>query len=57
VAQREEITMVKAEQNKEVESSGRQPYEPPRADFVPLKIEERLMACNKTVICMTPAAS
>ena len=25
----------------------RRGYEPPRAEFVPLQIEERLMACNK----------
>ncbi len=29
-------------------SSARQPYEPPKATFVPLKIEERLLACGKT---------
>jgi hypothetical protein len=27
----------------------RQPYEPPKADFVPLKLEERLMQCGKTI--------
>lgn len=26
----------------------RQPYEPPKATFVPLKLEERLLACGKT---------
>jgi len=27
--------------------SERRVYEPPRAEFVPLQVEERLMACNK----------
>lgn len=26
----------------------RRTYEPPRAEFVPLRVEERLMACLKT---------
>ncbi|HAZ64099.1 MAG TPA: hypothetical protein DCZ72_10890 [Armatimonadetes bacterium] len=26
----------------------RRPYEPPHAEFVPLRVEERLMACLKT---------
>jgi len=25
------------------------PYEPPKATFVPLKLEERLLTCTKTV--------
>jgi hypothetical protein len=29
------------------EKPERQPYEPPRATFVPLQVEERLMACAK----------
>ncbi len=28
-------------------SSAKQPYEPPRASFVPLKLEERLLSCAK----------
>jgi len=28
-------------------SSVKQPYEPPRATFVPLKLEERLLLCGK----------
>jgi hypothetical protein len=38
------------------------PYAPPKATFVPLKLEERLLACNKyppleTVGCGTTSAS
>ena len=29
------------------EHAARQPCEPPQATFVPLKVEERLMACAK----------
>lgn len=25
----------------------KEPYEPPKATFVPLKVEERLLACSK----------
>jgi hypothetical protein len=28
-------------------SSGKQPYEPPEAVSVPLKLEERLLSCGK----------
>jgi hypothetical protein len=27
--------------------AARRPYEPPKATFVPLKLEERLLACDK----------
>jgi hypothetical protein len=27
------------------------PYAPPKATFVPLKLEERLLQCNKTGSC------
>ena len=37
--------MEKELQQKEIENAGKEPYEPPKAIFVPLKIEERLMAC------------
>lgn len=30
------------------QTDAKQPYEPPKAIFVPLKIEERLLACSKT---------
>jgi hypothetical protein len=34
------------------------PYAPPRATFVPLKLEERLMGCAKLIpICMTDVLS
>ena len=33
----------------EPEGAGRLPYEAPRASFVPLKVEERLMACTKVI--------
>ena len=36
------------------------PYAPPKATFVPLKIEERLLACNKKTLpglCSTPSTS
>lgn len=29
----------------------KEPYEPPKATFVPLKVEERLMACTKVAGC------
>ena len=29
------------------EPAQKQPYEPPRATFVPLKLEERLLECKK----------
>ncbi|MBN1381361.1 MAG: hypothetical protein JXA41_06785 [Deltaproteobacteria bacterium] len=32
---------------KEIEKTDKEQYEPPKATFVPLKIEERLMACLK----------
>jgi hypothetical protein len=35
------------------------PYEPPKAEFIPLKIEERLMSCTKeagTSSCCSIAA-
>jgi hypothetical protein len=32
----------------EARSVPRQPYTPPAASFVPLRMEERLGACNKT---------
>lgn len=28
------------------------PYEPPKATFVPLKLEERLLACSKETYCV-----
>jgi hypothetical protein len=28
-------------------TEGKKPYEPPKVTFIPLKIEERLMACYK----------
>jgi len=31
----------------EAQSMPRQPYAPPKATFVPLKLEERLLACDK----------
>lgn len=31
--------------NNSVQSTAKQPYEPPKATFVPLKLEERLMGC------------
>jgi len=31
----------------EAQSIPRQPYAPPKATFVPLKVEERLLACVK----------
>jgi hypothetical protein len=38
------------------------PYAPPKATFIPLKLEERLLACTKyttleTVVCGTSSAS
>jgi hypothetical protein len=39
--------MEKELRQKEIENAGKEPYEPPKATFVPLKIEERLMACLK----------
>jgi hypothetical protein len=39
--------MEKKLQQSETETAGKQPYDPPKATFVPLKIEERLMACDK----------
>ena len=38
-------------------SSVKQPYEPPKATFVPLKLEERLLACSKVGICLPPLAA
>jgi hypothetical protein len=36
----------------ETKTDSKKPYEPPKAIFIPLKIEERLMACRKTAgIC------
>jgi len=35
----------------------RKPYEPPKATFVPLEIEERLVACGKQGICAPPLVS
>ncbi len=32
----------------------RRPYEPPHAEFVPLRVEERLMACSKNVPMTMP---
>ena len=29
------------------QAAARQPYEPPKATFVPLKLEERLLKCGK----------
>ena len=29
------------------ESEAKRPYTPPNAEFVPLKVEERLLACTK----------
>jgi hypothetical protein len=31
-------------------SSAKQPYEPPRAILVPLKLEERLLTCRKVTV-------
>ena len=33
------------------QTSNKQPYEAPKATFVPLKIEERLLGCTKTIDC------
>jgi hypothetical protein len=36
----------------------REPYEPPKATFVPLKMEERVLSCGKAVSpCFGPGAS
>jgi hypothetical protein len=32
------------------ETEAKKPYEPPKATFIPLKIEERLMKCHKTTV-------
>ncbi len=41
-----------------VQPSHKQPYEPPMATFVPLKVEERLLGCGKPYSpCSPPAAS
>jgi len=32
---------------KQAKTECKQPYEPPKAIFIPLRIEERLMACLK----------
>ncbi len=32
-------------------ATGKLPYEPPMVTFVPLQIEERLMACTKMGTC------
>lgn len=37
------------EQKRQQPVAERQPYEPPKATFVPLKLEERLMTCDKTL--------
>ena len=50
-------------QKTEREAPERLPYEPPKAIFVPLKLEERLLKCGATsslcglVSCQTNAAS
>ncbi len=32
---------------RETKTERKKPYEPPKVIFIPLKIEERLMACHK----------
>jgi hypothetical protein len=36
-------------------STAKKLYEPPRATFVPLRVEERLMVCTKTALGPCPA--
>jgi hypothetical protein len=36
----------------EAQSMPRRPYAPPKATFVPLKLEERLLGCTKFVIAV-----
>lgn len=39
-----------AQQKKERLHGEKQPYEPPKATLVPVKIEERVMGCNFSTI-------
>ena len=39
----------KETQETEHQEPQRQPYEPPKATFVPIKLEERLLGCSKTI--------
>jgi hypothetical protein len=38
----------------EAQITPKQPYEPPKATFVPLKLEERLLQCFKSDLCPLP---
>lgn len=40
-------TVISTEPKSETIDKPRQPYTPPKATFVPLKLEERLLACGK----------
>jgi hypothetical protein len=55
--EKEENTMgSKLQEKKDDVQAHKEPYEPPKAAFIPLKIEERLMACAKisnSGICST----
>ena len=39
----------RSEQQTAARPALKQPYEPPKATFTPLKMEERLMSCGKDV--------
>jgi len=40
-------TVIPTEPKSETLDKPRQPYTPPKATFVPLKLEERLLSCGK----------
>jgi len=41
----------------EARTERKKPYEPPKVAFIPLKIEERLMLCNKISFAGPPPCS
>ncbi|WPD24691.1 MAG: hypothetical protein SD837_09030 [Candidatus Electrothrix scaldis] len=45
------------EKQNEPQNKQKKPYKPPKATFIPLKIEERLTKCDKDTSGVTPGCN